>query len=93
MYVLVRSNLSKSQQAVQAGHCVAQHLIDNQTEWTNGTLVYLKVPSEKVLINYYNYLFDNGYECSCFREPDIGNELTSVSCLGHGEMFKSLKLL
>lgn len=47
LYVLVRKDLSKSQQAVQAGHAVAEFLLNNDDHgWDNGTLVYLGVPDE-----------------------------------------------
>lgn len=91
---MVNSELSKSQQAVQAGHCLAQHLIDHKnTKWTNGTLVYLKIDSEKKLQLFYDYLFREDIESSFFREPDRNNEMTAISCFGHSELFKNLRLL
>jgi hypothetical protein len=42
LYVLVRKDLPKNYQAVQAGHAVAEYLLKNpKTKWNNGTLVYL----------------------------------------------------
>ena len=50
LYVLVRKDLSKSQQAVQAGHAVAEFLLRGpSTFWGNGTLVYLGVHNETEL--------------------------------------------
>jgi len=50
LYILVRKDLSKSQQAVQGGHAVAEYLLHGpSTAWTNGTLVYLGVRNENEL--------------------------------------------
>jgi hypothetical protein len=39
--------MSPSQVAVQAGHTVAEYLLnDPHTEWSNGTLIYLGVKDE-----------------------------------------------
>lgn len=96
LYVLTRSDLSPSQQAVQAGHAVASwcyrvlcqkdsYLND---EWDNGTLVYLSVPNEEALKEfmgnplfrtYGNYITPELVE---WREPDLGNSITSIAfCL------------
>ena len=73
LYVIVRSNLSKSQQAVQAGHAVAQFLLENrETEWSNGTLVYLKSRSLRPYLRRKH---------TAFFEPDIGNEMTAIATL------------
>lgn len=88
LYVIVRSDLSKSQQAVQAAHAVAQFLKDHpDTEWPNGTLVLLKVPSLLRLIRWMDYAQ------SYFIEPDIGDEITAIAHYGKGDKFKNLKLL
>lgn len=44
LYILVRSDMSPEQQAVQAGHAVAQFVLDNpKSDWKNSILVYLRV--------------------------------------------------
>jgi hypothetical protein len=50
LYVLVRKDLSRSQQAVQAGHAVGEYLLRGpSTVWGNGILVYLGVRNEEEL--------------------------------------------
>jgi hypothetical protein len=47
LFVLTRKDLSKSQQAIQAGHALAEYLLRGPvTFWENGTLVYLAVKDE-----------------------------------------------
>lgn len=92
LYVLVRADLSKSQQAVQAGHALAQFLLEHRdTAWDNGTLVYLKVPDEQVLQQWAEKLKQFGI--STFREPDIGDQLTAIAALGVGEHVRGLSLM
>ena len=53
LYVLVRGDLSKSQQAVQAGHAIAEWCRQGYYSNWDGVLIYLKVRDEKELKNYY----------------------------------------
>lgn len=91
MYVLVRKDLSKSQQAVQSGHAIASYLINNpKTKWNNGTLVYLQVHNEEELLRWVDKI---NSDIALFREPDIGNEATALATLSYGDEFRELKLL
>lgn len=90
LYVLVRKDLPKNYQAVQAGHAVAEYLLKNpKTKWNNGTLVYLQVQDEYELKKWMSKINNS----ICFREPDINNEITSIAVLSTGEIFSNLKLL
>jgi peptidyl-tRNA hydrolase len=102
LYVLVRRDLSKSQQAVQACHAVAQFsLFDEQysdssypweNRWDNGTIVLLTVRNLEELIKWDNQLLG----AHTFEEPDIGYETTALAISGDsalGDLFKDLRLL
>jgi hypothetical protein len=94
MYVLVRRDLTTSQQAVQAGHAVAELLLRGQRNgWDNGTLVYLGVKNEDELRRWKYKLSGIGLAYSEFKEPDMENEITAISCVSSGEIFSKLRLL
>ena len=91
MYVLVRRDLSTSQQAVQAGHAVAELVQHGSTPGWNKT--YLGVDNEEMLEKWHAKLTSKGVECAEFREPDIGDQLTAIATVGSGKSFSNLKLL
>ena len=93
MYCLIRKDLSKSYQAVQAGHAVAQYFLDHgiPDTWDNGTMIYLGVENENSLRKWEYKL--SGSKHSSFIEPDIGDELTALSIIDDGKQFANLPLL
>ena len=94
LYVVVRKDLSWPQRAVQAGHGLAELLINREdAEWTNGTLVYLRASGETELLEIKQELEDLDIKHKVFKEPDIGNELTSIASLGNNQIFQRLRLL
>ena len=94
MYVLVRNDLSNSQKAVQAGHAVAQYLLTKpDTQWDNGTLIYLGVRDETELNLWTARLTKSGVFNVGFREPDIGDQLTAVALVERDNYFPELRLL
>ena len=92
LYALVRGDLSKSQQAVQAAHAVAELcLFGDRQEWDNGTVVILKVRDLAMLNDWQQRL---GRKVSCFYEPDIGNQMTALALVDyHVSGFENLPLL
>ena len=91
MYVLVLEKLSHSQRAVQGCHALAQYLLQKpKTKWPNGTLVLLKIKNEQELSDWHKHL---GGDSICFREPDIGNQMTALACVSDGKEFRELRLL
>lgn len=93
LYVITRKDLPRSQQAVQAGHALAEFLLNRVTEWSNGTLVYLQVSTEKELKDLTLSLGNANIDYIEFIEPDRDNELTAIASLGSNKFFKGLKLL
>jgi hypothetical protein len=94
LFILIRKDLPLAYQAVQAGHAVAQWMLDNPAHrWGNQTLVYLSVPDETHLDLWCSKLESRGYGYSEFREPDIDNQKTAVACYGAEKMFSKLNLM
>jgi hypothetical protein len=91
MFVLVRKDLSKSQQGVQGGHALAQFMLeypDLAEEWGNSTIVYVKADYD-IVATMEKTLPDLVDGMSSFREPDIGNELTAIAAYGGAEKYFS----
>jgi hypothetical protein len=88
LYVLVRGDLTKSQQAVQAGHAIAQFCIfDNrdqwgETQWANEYLIYLKVKDLTELLIWRERIAARKQSWTEFKEPDLNNETTAVVAFG-----------
>lgn len=85
MYVFVRTDIPFVHQAVQAGHAVAEYLIQHgkPTIWNNGIMVYLGVKDELELVNIERGLKTTGARFSSFYEPDWGvlPQLTAISII------------
>jgi hypothetical protein len=93
LFVIVRKDLTLQQQAVQAGHAVAEHLLRGY-KWPNGTLIYLGVKNQSILKRWMNKLNDLTIPYSIFKEPDIGNEITALAVITDKcKVFKSLQTL
>ena len=93
LYIIVRKDLSSSQIAVQAGHAVAEYVLDNPQIWRNETLIYLGVKNLYQLEKWMNKLSDAEIKFTTWREPDINNEVTAIASTGSSEAFKQLNLL
>ena len=93
LYILVRNDLTPSQTAVQAGHAVAEYLINDPQTWKNSTLIYLGI-NNLMLMEKWMYKLDSlGVDYITWREPDINNEVTAIASTGSSEVFKKLNLL
>ena len=94
LYVLIRKDLGLSYGAVQAGHAVAEWMLQHGqgAEWQNGTLIYLSVADEKELMYWTFKLDKRNMKWTGFREPDVNNQMTAIACLTDSNMFSGLKL-
>ncbi len=93
LYVVVRSDMSKAQQAVQAGHALAELLITKNISWKNGTLVYLALPNEKKLKAMYEKVPTRNK--AKFEEPFWDNSMTAFAAYGRdvSDFLRKLPLL
>jgi len=91
LYVLIRKDMKKAYQAVQAGHAVAGFVL-RYPFWRNETLIYLNVANEKSLKGYHEKL-GNFYRFA-FYEPDKNYEMTALAVFDNNRRrFRHLKLM
>lgn len=86
LYVVVRSDLSPAQQAVQGMHAVADFAAAHPEpfqKWqgTSNTLVFLAVDDESDVEHLFIQLAQRQDEVQITQEPDIGNQATAVAFL------------
>jgi len=84
LYLVVRSDLSPGQQAVQACHALGGFVEEHpeaDREWfeESNTLVLLEVPDERSLRDLGWKAKRAGIPFTEFREPDIDNEVTATA--------------
>ena len=92
LYVLIRDDLTPSQQAVQACHAVGEFMRHDNVTWPNETIVLLKT---KDLGSWFARMDDIADSWVEFCEPDIGNQMTAIAAWGPNcpRAFKNLPLL
>ena len=93
LYVLVRKDMTPSQQAVQGGHAVAEFLLRCSQSWSNETLIYLGVKGELQLKKWIHKLSHINVKFASWREPDMDNQVTAIATCADESMFKNLNLL
>lgn len=97
IYTLTRADINIGQRITQAGHSLAQYIIDHNPhlngQWDNGSIINLALGSEKSLKRWMRKLDELGISFSIFREPDMNHEITSIAILHRGEIFKGIPLL
>lgn len=95
LYILIREDLkSVEYKAVQAGHAVAQFLIDHpDDDWNNDYLIYVKVKDEERLKIWNMKLKDKGAKTAPFYEPDLNNQMTALASRFKDEKRIKLPLL
>lgn len=97
IYTLTRTDISDGQKGVQAGHSLAQYIIDHNPHmkdlWSNGSIINLGLGTEKSLRRWIKKFEELEIPYSIFREPDMDNQITSISALHIGDIFKGIPLL
>lgn len=102
LYVLVRGDLTKSQQAVQSCHAVAEFMRwsnkipckcgrCNDLYWENNTIVLLKVKNLEALQDWYLKISVMKFPHEIFYEPDISEETALAAYDLDGKLSELLK--
>jgi len=91
LFVLIDKRLSRSQQAVQACHAVAEFALKYGNQWEHRSMVLLAVDGGDQLEEWTGKLADCRFVE--FREPYYDNRMTAIACHGCDELIKELRLL
>ncbi len=85
--------MPKNYQAVQAGHAVAQYMLDYPGTWQNNTLVYLKVKDEDDIGTWNQRFAEWGFKQSPFQEPDMDHQVTALAVLSEPDVDNMLSFM
>ena len=93
LFVLVRTDLPSNYRAVQAGHAVAEFVLNRPNSWSNEILIYLGVKGLFQLeVIKYRFLKE-GIDFIEFKEPDLNNEITALATISENKITQKLNLL
>jgi peptidyl-tRNA hydrolase len=84
LHIVIRSDISVADQAVQACHAVVQFMVqypESARSWyaQSNTLVLLAAKDEHELQRISDKAFDLGVQTATFKEPDLGNAITGIA--------------
>lgn len=85
LIIVSRKNLKPGAQNAQSIHSLSQFALDHPDvfkAWNNQTIVSLSAKDENQLGNLLSKIEEHGINVSAFYEPDINNELTSITIEG-----------
>lgn len=92
LYVITRRDLTPSQRAVQAGHALAEYML-NSSQWKNSTLIYLGVKGLNQLRHLKRKLEYAEIEHYPYYEPDLNNQITAIASDNTSTIFDKINLL
>lgn len=84
LYIVVRGDLKPGLQVAQSCHALrlfSEEHPEEDRRWydDSNNLVVLQVPSKECLAELAYNAQKSGVRLSCFKEPDLQNELTAVA--------------
>jgi len=90
LYIIVDKSLEPVYGCVQGGHAACQFLLEHpDSDWKNDYLIYLYGDVERLRYK----LSHTDKRFSEFREPDLGDRLTSIAVEDDGRMFRNYRLV
>ena len=89
----MRTDLPSNYRAVQAGHAVAEFVLNRPNSWSNEILIYLGVKGVFQLEIIRNKFLKNEIDFVEFYEPDLNGEITALATTSENKITKKLNLL